>query len=63
MADITEHHTEEEGEGHDGEHTRVDLPVARHTVGIDDALEGLGELIRLEVGGRLLFTEEAVRCT
>ena len=35
--------------------TRVDLPVGGDTIGIDNALEAIGELVGVEVGGWFLF--------
>lgn len=46
MADITEHHTEQEGESHDREDSRVDFLVHRNTVGVDDLLEDISKVIR-----------------
>lgn len=60
VTEVAEHDGEEEGEGGDGEETRVDLLVRRDAVRVDDGLEGLGEgrgavesrrrLVRLELG-------------
>lgn len=53
MADITEHHTEQEGESYDREDCRVNFLVHRNTIGVDDLLEDVREVIRLNVCGRL----------
>jgi len=50
--DITVHHTEQEGERHDGKETRVDLLVSRHTVRVHNALEVGRELVQLEIRRR-----------
>ena len=38
VSNISEHDSEEEGEGNDGEETGVDLSVSWGTIGIDDFL-------------------------
>lgn len=45
MTDITKHHSKQEGEGHNGEETRIDFTVAGNTVGINDALETFSEFV------------------
>jgi len=52
VTNITVHDTEEEGEENDGEETRVELTILGETVGVDNSLEGLGELVAVDVGGR-----------
>mmetsp|Transcript_59342 Transcript_59342/g.145717 ORF Transcript_59342/g.145717 Transcript_59342/m.145717 type:complete len:215 (-) Transcript_59342:1069-1713(-) len=52
VTDITEHDTEEEGEGDDREDGGVELLVPRGTVRVDDRLRALRELGGAEVGGR-----------
>lgn len=54
MACVPEHDGEEEGEGDDGEDGGIHLPVCRHTVGVNQLLEGVGELICPEEGRRRL---------
>jgi hypothetical protein len=53
MTDITEHHTEQEGESHNREDSGVDFFVHRYTIGVDDLLEDVCEVICLDVCGRL----------
>lgn len=53
MANITKHHTEQEGESHDSEDCGVDFLVHRYTIGVDDLLEDVREIICLNVCGRL----------
>jgi hypothetical protein len=36
---LTKHDGKQEGEGGNGEHSRVDLPVARHAIGIHNRLQ------------------------
>lgn len=50
MTHITEHHSEEEGEGDNGDDSGVGLSVGWDTVSINDELERLRELIKFEVG-------------
>jgi len=50
---ITEHHSEEEGEGDDGEGCGVSFHVGGDTVHVGDHLEGGGHFVFLEVGGRV----------
>ncbi len=49
VANVTEHDSEEEGEGDDGEDSGVGLLVPRHTVCIHDVLKRLREFVRPEV--------------
>ena len=53
MANIAEHHTEQEGESHDGEDCGVYFLVHRYTICVDDLLEDVCEVIRLNVCGWL----------
>jgi hypothetical protein len=53
MTDITEHHPEQEGESHNREDSGVDFFVHRYTIGVDDLLEDVCEVICLDVCGRL----------
>ena len=53
MANITEHHTEQEGESHDREDSGVDFFVHGNTVGVDNLLEDISKVIRFKVSGRL----------
>eukprot|EP00983_Pelagomonas_calceolata_P123559 1161021-Pelagomonas_calceolata.AAC.7 len=55
MSKVSEHDSKQEGEGHDGEHSRVDFTIARHAIRIHDGLEAAGELVGLEVGGRVFM--------
>ena len=52
MADITEHHTEEERIGDDGDEGGVTLTILRHTVRVDELLESIRQVVQLEVSGR-----------
>mmetsp|Transcript_5955 Transcript_5955/g.13540 ORF Transcript_5955/g.13540 Transcript_5955/m.13540 type:complete len:498 (-) Transcript_5955:39-1532(-) len=55
VTSITEHDTEEEGEGDNSEHSGVVLLVAGNTVSVDNRLEPSGELVVAEErGGGLL---------
>lgn len=49
MTHITEHHTEEEWEGNDGDEGWVSFQVCGDTVGIDDALEDKGKFVNFKV--------------
>jgi hypothetical protein len=49
MADISKHNTEQEGEGHNCEHSRVDFLVHRDTVGINNLLEDLCKSICFDI--------------
>jgi len=51
MPQVAKHDGEQEGEGHDGEHSGVDLAVARDAVRVHDGLEAARELVGLEVRG------------
>lgn len=53
MTVITEHHSEEEGEGDDGERSGVGFSVRGDTIHVGDHLEGGGHLVRLEVSRRV----------
>jgi len=48
MAEITKHDGKEEGERDEGVRSGVDLLVAADTIGVDDDLEGVGELVGTE---------------
>lgn len=52
VAQVSVHDAEEEGERARREQRGVGLAIARHTVRVDELLEGPGELVRLEVRGR-----------
>jgi len=54
VTEITEHDSEEEGEGNNGGQTGVDFGVLGGTVSIDDGLEPKGELVGLVIGWRRL---------
>lgn len=45
MTNITKHDGKQEREGNDGEKTRVDFAIACNTIGINDILEALRELV------------------
>jgi len=49
MTHITEHHTEEEWESDDGEHSWVSLLVSGNTIGIYNQLEHLSHIIQFNV--------------
>jgi len=53
MTVITEHYSEEEGEGHDSERSGVGFTVGRDTVHVGDLLEGSDEVVGPEVSGRV----------
>jgi len=53
MTEVAEHDGEEEGEGDDGEGCGIDLAVLAHTVGVNNNLESLGELVVAVEGGWL----------
>lgn len=52
VAEVAEHHGEEEGERYDREEGRVDFSVTGHTVRVDQVLEAPGELVGAVVGRR-----------
>lgn len=54
MAQIAEHHSEQEGEGDTGVQCGIALPVGGHTVSINQVLEATGEFVR-PVEGRWLL--------
>ena len=54
VTNITEHDSEEEREDGNGEECGVDFLISRNAVSADDLLEGCGELVHFEVGGRFL---------
>ena len=45
MTSVPEHHGEQEGEGGDGEHCRVDFPVCVHSIGVHQVLVARGVLV------------------
>lgn len=51
MPNVSEHNTEEEREGDARKESRVNLLVARDTVGVNDFLESPSEIVQLEVRG------------
>lgn len=61
MTKVTKHNTELEGEGDNGESSGVDLTVAGNTIGVDNLLEGLGELVGLEVGWGFITSRDDVQ--
>lgn len=60
VTEITEHDGEQKGESNNRRQTRVDFLVLGNTVGVDDCLEGLGELVRLHEGRRSLVRSDLV---
>lgn len=52
MTNVTEHYTEEEGEGNDCEHCGIDLLMHWNTIGIYYLLEGLCKFVSLDIGWR-----------
>ncbi len=60
MTKVTEHDSKEEREGDDDGKSGVDLAVGGGSVRVDDDLEGLGELVRLQVGRRGLVCADLV---
>mmetsp|Transcript_1373 Transcript_1373/g.3644 ORF Transcript_1373/g.3644 Transcript_1373/m.3644 type:complete len:404 (-) Transcript_1373:975-2186(-) len=52
VADVAVHHAEDERERHDGQQRRISLLIPRDAIGIDDLLEGLGVLVRADIGRR-----------
>ena len=61
MAEVTEHHGEEERERGDGVQSRIDFAVVGQSVSVDHGLEALGELVGAEVGRRCLFSVHTVQ--
>jgi len=55
VADVSEHHSEQEGEDGNGEKGGIYLLIARHTVSVDDFLERSSERVHFEVRRWLLF--------
>ena len=55
MPKVTKHDSKEEGEGDNGEGSRVGLPVFGHTVCIHNLLERVCDFIGLEICGWLLI--------
>ena len=60
VTEITEHDSEEEGESDNDGDSGVDFLVGSSTVGVDNGLESLGELVGLEVGRRSLVGPDLV---
>jgi len=56
MTVITEHHSEEEGEGDDSERSGVSFAVGGYTVHVGDLLEGTDHVVSLEVGRRVQYS-------
>ena len=50
MADISEHDTKKEGEGHDGEDCRVHLLEHGDAIGVHNFLKGTREIVTLDIG-------------
>ena len=61
MAEVTEHHGEEERERGDGVQSRIDFAVVGQSVSVDHGLEALGELVGAEVGRMLLLGGQTVQ--
>lgn len=53
MTQISEHHSEQEGESNLSENCGIDFLVHGDTIGIDDFLEGESKVIDLDIGGWL----------
>ena len=51
MNDITKHDTKLEGEGNNGEDSRVDFFVVGYAIGVHNFLESPGEFIGVKEGG------------
>jgi hypothetical protein len=51
MHDITEHNTEEEGEGYNSEDSRVDFLECWYTISVNNFLEGVCKFVVLEERG------------
>ena len=49
MSNISEHKPKQEGEGHTGKDSRVYFFIAWNTIGINNLLKGLSEIILFEV--------------
>ena len=62
MSNITKHDSKQEGEHDNGEHSWVDLSVPRYSVGVDDFLEGCGEVVGSEVSGRVCMFGSLLFC-
>ena len=60
MTKVTEHDGKQEGESNNNRDGRVDFLVGSSTVGVDDCLESLGELVGLEVRRRGLVGPDLV---
>jgi hypothetical protein len=60
VSDVSEHDGEEEGEGDDGEESRVDLLVRGDSVRVDNGLESSRELVRAVERGRVLGAAKLV---
>ena len=61
MTDVAEHDSKQEGEGYDGEETRIDFLVSRDTIAVHDRLERLSELVRALECRRLLAGSQLVQ--
>ena len=61
MPHISKHHSEEEGEGDDGEHCRVHFSIAGNAISMHDLLEGAVDLVCLEVGGWRLVGDQGLK--
>mmetsp|Transcript_60124 Transcript_60124/g.158160 ORF Transcript_60124/g.158160 Transcript_60124/m.158160 type:complete len:742 (+) Transcript_60124:648-2873(+) len=61
VAYVAVHHSEEEGEGDDGEERGVDLAVLGEPVRVHEVLEDPGELVLADVRGRILPRLRPVR--
>lgn len=58
MANISKHHSKQEGEGYDSEHCWVCLLEHWDSIGIYNFLKGVCELISLDIGwlpNRMIF--------
>ncbi len=57
---VTKHDSKEEGKGDNREGGWVGLPVLGHTISIHNLLEGVGDLVGLEVCGWLLICHQGL---
>ena len=61
MPKVSEHHGKQERECDNSIRRRIDFPVVRHTVRVDERLERLGELVGAVVGGRVFQSVHPVQ--
>ena len=56
MAKVTEHDSEEERERNKDWNSRIDLLISSSTIGVDNGLKALSELVGLQVSRRRLVS-------